>query len=196
MLNIPTRTISFDIGTTLGWAEAIDGVLVRSGSIRIKDTKDRWGRAILNLWDFLNQLILEPEYASLYKLEIAYEIVSFHESIHSAHVFGRILGQIEAFTEAGGWAFVSYNVGVIKKQFTGRGNAKKKDICEVCHKMGWQGGRIGTDNDNDEADAIAILSVHLAARNQTLLIDEVTKNAILSTKENIKIKHEHYTDRW
>lgn len=165
---IPTRTIALDIGTHLGWAEALDGVVVRSGSIMVKDTNDRWGLAMINLWDFLTRLIYETEQTEHYKLEFAYEIVQFHKSVHSAHAYGRILGQIEKFTEVGGWSFTSYNVGKIKQIFTGKGNAKKIDICRRCHELGWKGGRIGTDNDNDEADAIAILFVHLASRNQSI----------------------------
>jgi Holliday junction resolvasome RuvABC endonuclease subunit len=175
MTLIPTRTISLDIGTHLGWAEALDGVIVRSGTILVKDTNDRWGKAMVNLWDFLTRLVYDSDRAN-YTLEFAYEIVNFHKSVHSAHAYGRILGQIEKFTEVGGWAFTSYNVGKIKQIFTGRGNAKKLDICQRCHELGWQGGKVGTDNDNDEADAVAILFVHLEARNETATFAEEQKH--------------------
>ena len=190
-----TRTIALDIGTTLGWAEALDSVIVRSGSIKLKNTDERWGTAIARLWDFLTQLVTAPEYAKDFKLEFAYEIVNFHESIHSAHAFGRILGQVEKFTEYGNWSFVSYNVGVIKKNFTGKGNAKKIDMCARCHQLGWKGGRVGTDKDNDEADAIAILAVHLAGRNKHIeFLQERHYDPIIYPEA--KNQEEVYTRSW
>lgn len=164
---IPTRTIALDIGTNMGYAEALNNVIVRSGTIRVKDGNERWGQAMVKLWDFLNQLVYKNDYHQNYTLEFCCETVDFHRSVDSAHAYARILGQVEKFTELGKWAFRGYQVKQIKKLFTGNGNAKKTDMCHRCHLLGWKGGALGTDNDNDEADAIAILYVHLAARGET-----------------------------
>ena len=54
---IPTRTIALDIGTNMGYAESLNKVIVRSGTIRVKDGNERGGQAMVKLWECLNQLV-------------------------------------------------------------------------------------------------------------------------------------------
>jgi len=53
------------------------------------------------------------------------------------------------------------HVNTVKKEFTGNGHAKKEEICRVAHRLGWTHGHPDTDTDHDEADALAIIWVHL-----------------------------------
>lgn len=149
-------TLSIDLGSTLGYAIGKSGVIVESGEVTLsaKDTHPghRWLR-------FQQWLV---KYAGVN--EILFEDVRFVTSTQQIKVYGALLGILQMFALAHGIRMASLTPSQIKKDFTGFGNSKKEVMCEVAHRLGWKGGTVGTQNSNNECDAIALLWAVYARR--------------------------------
>lgn len=166
------RTIGLDLGSTLGWAVAIDNAIVDSGSITVhKDSKEAWGQSLSRLWYFLTELVYESPYKEEYPVvEIVFESVQFSKFALSTLVYGRLLGILQLFAHTGGIPTYTYTPSEIKKYFTGMGNSKKDEMCARAHELGWKGGKYGTALYSDEADAIGVIFTHMARRGTTAYI--------------------------
>ncbi len=141
-------TLSIDLGSTLGYAIGVNGVVINSGEVTLsaKDTHPghRWNR--FNQWLFQHRDVDE----------VLFEDVQFVTSTQQMKVYGALLGFLQVFVLTHGIRMVSLTPGQIKKEFAGRGNAKKPEMCEVAMNLGWKNGVRGTDNLNNECDAIAL----------------------------------------
>jgi Holliday junction resolvasome RuvABC endonuclease subunit len=163
-----THTIlSLDLGSTLGWAFSVDGVVERSGSITLAHKDAHPGSKLERFLEFLH------EHKDVD--EILYEFVPRFVSAGWAVTYGSLLGQVMLFCKVHGIRYGTLKPSEIKKVFTGKGNADKKAVCAICHKMGWKRGKPGSDIDNDEADAIALLCSTLMRRGQQVKLgDDIT----------------------
>lgn len=144
-------TLSLDLGSTLGYCLAKNGVIIDSGEVTLsaKDTHPghRWLR-------FQNWLFKYKDVN-----EILFEDVMFATSVMQMRVYGALLGILQIFCLAQRIRMASLTPGQIKKDFTGAGNSKKDVVCDVAINLGWKNGKPGTLINNNEADAIALFWV-------------------------------------
>ncbi len=88
--------------------------------------------------------------------EIFFENVPHYESMHAAKVYCGFLAIMQTFAEDAGIKCTGIFPTSVKKIFCGKGRADKTKMCEHAHHLGWTGGKPGTDQHHDEADACAI----------------------------------------
>lgn len=143
--------LSLDLGTSLGWAFAKDGVISQYGMLKLTTKDTHPGHRFLKFNNFLCNFVGVKE--------IFYEDVPFFESAYSARSYAGLLAFLQVFCLVNKIRLVGVTPTAVKKEFTGRGNANKRDMCSVCHKLGWRGGYAETDIDHDIADAIALAFV-------------------------------------
>lgn len=145
------KTLSIDIGSTFGYCVGKNGIIVDSGEVTLSSGAagvthpgHRWMR-------FQKWL---ANYADVN--EILFEDVQFVTSPQQMKVYGGLLAILQVFSLAHGIRMCSLTPGQIKKDFTGQGNAKKDVLCDVAMRLGWKNGVPGTENNHNEADAIAL----------------------------------------
>lgn len=142
--------LAIDIGTQTGWARAGRDGRVHSGTEsfapkRMEMPGQRW----LKFRAFLNeQRIAGGEIHAVY-----YEDVKQHAGTLAAHVYGGFLACLEMWCAANNVPLRPVGVGVVKKHWTGKGNADKLAMVETARAKGFR------PKDNNEADALAILSL-------------------------------------
>lgn len=144
-------TLSLDLGSNLGFAVGRNGVIERSGEVALATKDTHPGHRWLRFQDWL--------YEHKDVNEILYEDVMFYGSAHTARVYCGLLAILQTFCLVHRIRLRTIGPKAIKKQFTGNGNSDKMDMCEVAHNLGWKGGKVGTDRNHDEADAIALMWV-------------------------------------
>lgn len=155
------KILALDLSKSLGYALLEGDKIVKTGSYLLSYKTDvHPGAKFIRLVEFLNQ------YSDVD--EILYEFVPRFVSAQWAVNYGGYLGQLMMFCNVNGIRFGSLKPTQIKQVFTGKGNADKKAICAVCHKIGWRNGKPGTDIDNDEADAIALLVATMMNRGREI----------------------------
>jgi hypothetical protein len=142
--------LAIDIGTTTGWARSSRAGIVASGSEsfaprRMEAAGQRW----LKFRAFLN----EQRNAGGEIHAVYYEDVKQHAGTLAAHVYGGFLACLEMWCAANNVRLEPVGVGVVKKHWTGKGNADKAAMCETARARGFR------PKDNNEADALAILSL-------------------------------------
>jgi len=148
--------LSLDIGSSMGWAFLKDAVILQSG-VKILTRKDTHpGDRFVRFSNWLNNFITVNE--------IFYEDVPRFESAYSAKSYCGYLSILQMFCLVNRIRLVCIKPNVVKMGFTGKGNAKKPEMCRVCHELGWKHGHPATDIDHDEADAIACAWVLLKRR--------------------------------
>ncbi len=86
---------------------------------------------------------------------VFYEEVAAHKGTAAAHIYGGIVGAIQALCEEKGVPYQGVPVGTIKKRATGRGNANKAAMIEAACK------EFGPVEDDNQADALWLLVVAL-----------------------------------
>lgn len=146
--------IALDLATTTGFAIRRADGRIESGEVSFSLKKDEGqGRRYVKFRAWL----LEVKQSHPDLAEIVYESVMGHgaHNVIAAHVYGGLLGTLQAFGEHHGIAYRGIGVSTIKKRFTGAGNATKKDVIDQCRALGFKPA-----GDN-EADAIALLHVAL-----------------------------------
>ncbi|WP_440966133.1 hypothetical protein ACL58G_07825 [Massilia sp. GER05] len=142
--------LAIDIGTQTGWARSSRAGTVASGSEsfaprRMEAAGQRW----LKFRAFLNeQRVAGGEIHAVY-----YEDVKQHAGTLAAHVYGGFLACLEMWCAANNVPLRPVGVGQVKKHWTGKGNADKAAMCETARVLGFR------PKDNNEADALAILSL-------------------------------------
>lgn len=142
--------LAIDIGTTTGWARSSRAGTIASGSQsfapkRMEMVGQRW----LKFRAFLNeQRVVGGEIHAVY-----YEDVKQHAGTLAAHVYGGFLACLEMWCAANNVPLRPVGVGVVKKHWTGKGNATKEQMEDAARAKGFR------PKDNNEADALAILSL-------------------------------------
>lgn len=143
--------LAIDIGTTTGWARSSRAGIVVSGSEncapgRMEKPGHRW----LKFRAFLNEQCVQAggEIHAVY-----YEDVKNHAGTLAAHVYGGFLACLEMWCASNNVPLRPVGVGVVKKHWTGKGNADKAAMCETARAKGFR------PKDSNEADALAILSL-------------------------------------
>lgn len=142
--------LAIDVGTQTGWARSSRDGTIRSGSEnfaprRMEAAGQRW----LKFRRFLtDQAISAGEIHVVY-----YEDVKQHAGTLAAHVYGGFLACLEMWCAANNVPLRPVGVGVVKKHWTGKGNADKVAMCETARARGFR------PVDSNEADALAILSL-------------------------------------
>jgi len=143
--------LGLDLGTNTGWAIRQRDGMIRHGTVKHNNRKrDHVGQRWLNFRAWLFG-VLSAEQIHL----LAYEDVRRHEGITAAHAYGAFKAMVEMCAASCNIELLPVGVGVIKKAWTGRGNATKQEMIKEAQRR-WFDPR----NDN-EADALAIL--HWAA---------------------------------
>lgn len=156
------RYLGLDLGTNTGWA-LVEGNKIISSGIRLFTLKDgeHKGKRGLRFFNFL---------VGIGKVdEIYYELVQFSGARKGGGAWAGDGGELYkgllmiVNMYAAGWnvPVIGVHNGTLKKDFAGHGQAEKKDMCRIAHQMGWQGGTPGTDDMNDEVDAIALVVTQL-----------------------------------
>ena len=142
--------LALDLGTTTGYCALINGVkthdTVSFKPSRVSGGGERFLRFQRWLVDFGSANAVS---------EIVFEEVRRHRGTDAAHVYGGLLACLTAHCEAQQIAYTGYPVGEIKKFWTGKGNADKVAMIKTANEKGF------TVSDDNEADAIAILHLHL-----------------------------------
>lgn len=155
------RVIALDLATTTGYALAAGGVFVHSASIsfaRDKGTKTRpaehIGQPMLNFQRWLRQRIQEDKPTAF-----AFEDVFRWSSSDAAKVFCGLRGILMLNAAYYDLPVFGYAPGHVKKYWTGNGNADKAlMVAQTITRL----PELATkDMDDNEADAVAILHLHL-----------------------------------
>lgn len=140
--------LAIDIGTTTGWARCSRDGTVISGSAgfapkRTEQAGHRW----LKFRAFLNEQRVEAgDIHAVY-----YEDVKQHAGTLAAHVYGGFLACLEMWCASNNVPLNPVGVGVVKKHWTGKGNADKDAMIAAARARGFR------PVDSNEADALAIL---------------------------------------
>lgn len=140
--------LALDLGACTGWAVRNRGGHVQHGTQDFRpkaswSAGQKWSR--FRAW--LSGLIAQNQIT-----HIAYEDVRRHLGVDAAHAYGGYLAMLEMLADQHNVTLSPVGVGVIKKHFTGKGNAKKDEMITEAKRRGFH-----PDTDN-AADALAILS--------------------------------------
>ena len=160
------RFLGLDIATTTGWALVEGDRLIRSGvrDFSVKSSEHIGNRGI-KFYNFLREIGFVDE--------IFYEEIQFGGGFKNAQgrwisttndgreLYHGMLMVLNMYCASLGIQATGIHPSTLKKQFTGRGDSKKEDMCRVAHELGWKGGEPGTTRCHDEADAIALLVTQL-----------------------------------
>lgn len=146
----PTHTVlSLDLGLDVGWCIGRNNQILVSG---IKSFRSKKGtHPGKKFADFHNWLLNFSKVD-----EVFFEIVPKFESMHAALVYAGMRAQLDSFLYHTRIGATGVYPTTVKKIFTGHGKADKVKMCEHAHHLGWMGGKKGTADFNDEADACAV----------------------------------------
>lgn len=162
MITNINKILCIDIGSTSGWAYFDNKIT--SGSIKFKDNNYSGGGAkYLNFANWLKK----------FKPDIVYfEEVKKHSGTIAAHTYGGFLAVLTAWAEKNNIPYTGVGVGIIKKHFTGKGNAKKQEMINAAEFLGHK------VKDDNEADALGLLYYVLDQNQITIekLIELTNKN--------------------
>lgn len=140
--------LGIDPGTSCGWALFLDGKHVSSGVWDLKPKRfEGGGMRFLRMRSYLKQM-----HGNGMLSAIGYEEVRRHAGTTAAHIYGGIVGQIEAFCEEQSpkIPYKGIPVGSVKKRATGKGNANKDAMIDSAIK------EFGFAIDDNHADALWI----------------------------------------
>lgn len=149
-----TKILSLDLGTNTGWSLEANGV-VTCGSENFKATRfESVGMRYLKFRRWIVEMIKvqKPEI-------VVYEQIHRHLGTAASHVYGGLLGQLQAECEDKKIPYKGIDVGKIKKTATGNGAADKFMMINAAKKK-WPDLQIV---DSDTADSLWILET---AKNQ------------------------------
>ena len=164
MQSSPKKYLGLDLGKKLGYAACQDGKIMVSGTLLLsKNPNDPVGKRYATFEAFLSKVALGVD-------GIYYEVVNSHgqwnTSLETYHGLLAILQKFQYFSHV---PITGIHLIHLKKAFTGNAKAKKHDMCAKAHELGWIGGRLGTDKDDDEADACAALIVGMRETKDTIV---------------------------
>lgn len=149
--------LALDLGTNCGFALSKGGVLTYGTKNFAPKRTDGPGQRWLKF-----RAMLANHFNSAGELHaIYYEDVKNHAGILAAHAFGAFESHLQVFCDVNRVRLESVGVGQIKKNWCGRGNAKKEEMIAEAKRRGF---KVPADAD-DTADALAILD--LAMKKET-----------------------------
>ena len=151
----PRCMLALDLGTTTGWALRSHEGLITSGTAGFRPGRyDGGGMRYLRFTNWLTELDrLSGPIAAIW-----FEEVRRHAGTDAAHVYGGLMASLTSWGELRGIPYEGVPVGTIKRHATGKGNAPKQAMIDAARAKGF------SPNDDNEADAIAILLWALDAR--------------------------------
>lgn len=138
--------LAIDIGTKTGWAKFEQGGKIAGGTQHFKPKKSecqaiRWIR------------FKEWMQTALEGVQVVYfEDVKAHAGVLASHAYGGYLAILEMLCATRNIQCHPVGVGVIKKHWTGKGNADKEAMVNEARCRGF------SPIDDNHADALAILS--------------------------------------
>lgn len=141
--------LAIDIGTTTGWALCNRAGQVKGGSENFAPRKLEGPGA---RWLRFRSWLAETNAAAGEINAIYYERVLRHTAVQAAHVFGGFEAMLQAWCEANHVRLVGVPVPVIKKSWTGKGNADKVAMIQAARQRGLN------PVDDNHADALALLA--------------------------------------
>lgn len=137
--------LALDLGGTTGWAVRDQNKIITSGRDKFGEMGKSRGMKWMN---FRTRL------AGFENIDVVYyEDVKNHTAVLAAHAFGGFLAHLELWCEVRKIPLIGVGVGVVKKNFTGKGNANKEAMVDEAKRRGYKPA------DDNEADAIAILTL-------------------------------------
>ncbi len=142
------KILALDLGTTMGWAFAHDGI-VTSGVVNFKNKRFEGGG--MRFLRFERWLIDLLKNAGGQIDAIYFEEVRRHLGTTAAHLYGGFMAGLQAFCEKNNIPYQGVPVGTIKKHASGKGNATKELMIACAHEKGWN------VSDSNEADARHLL---------------------------------------
>lgn len=146
-MNMPT-ILALDLGTTTGWAVRDNALMITSGAQSFKPGRfEGGGMRYLRFTRWLDELAGLVGPLAL----INFEEVRRHVGTDAAHVYGGLMGTLQAWCELRGIPYRGVPVGTIKRHATGKGNAGKPEMIAAAKARGF------TPIDDNEADALALL---------------------------------------
>lgn len=167
--------LGLDLGTKMGWAYAEGSTILQSGQKDFGNTKGydgfkyrRFRNWLIDWGGHLEAIVYEKVMAHTGPINPKTGQRSFN--VLAAHNYGAFEGYLQEFIADWNIPLIGIHVGTLKKDFVGNGRATKFDVCRECHKRGWEGGQIGTAKNDNEADARALLHVHLAKQYGDMLL--------------------------
>lgn len=144
--------LALDLGTNCGWALHVRGGTISGGTVR---HVLRRGEQPGQKWISFRTQLIEHKRAAGEIHAIYYEDVKRHVGVLAAHAYGGFLANLEMWCAVNNVRMVPVGVGVIKKYWTGKGNADKGAMIAEAKSRGF------TTVDENHADALAILSLAL-----------------------------------
>lgn len=162
------RCLALDIGRSTGWALLDDDRVVDSGTevfpYNSDDGHSGEGRRFVKFYNWLHDMI-----TNYHVEEVVYErVTGFQKSMAAAGLYYGFEAFLKSATQ--NLRLVPIQTGQLKREFTGHGAAKKEAMCARAIELGWTNGVLHTDQNNDEADAIALLFVHMERRKRYITI--------------------------
>lgn len=139
-------TLALDLGTTTGWAMRRPDGLVVHGVEEFKPGRfEGGGMRFLRFVRWLDQVGAEG------LGQVWFEEVRRHNGTSAAHVYGGLMAHLTAWCEQRSIPYGAIPVGVVKRAWTGKGNAGKEAMKGEAVRRGY------TVTDDNEADALAVL---------------------------------------
>ena len=153
-----TTLLALDLGTTTGWAlRQSDGSLTSGTECFRPQRFEGGGMRFLRFKRWLNEVR-----SACHPINAVYfEEVRRHAGVDAAHAYGGFMGHLTAWCEHHDIPYQGVPVGTIKKHATGKGNADKTAMIAAAQARGH------TPNDDNEADALALLHWAIAMEGET-----------------------------
>ena len=153
-----TTVLALDLGTQTGWALRDSTGCITSGSECFRPQRfEGGGMRFLRFKRWLNEVR-----SACHTINAVYfEEVRRHAGVDAAHAYGGFMGHLTAWCEQHDIPYQGVPVGTIKKHATGKGNADKTAMIAAAQARGH------TPNDDNEADALALLHWAIAMEGET-----------------------------
>lgn len=142
-------TLALDLGTNCGFALLHPTGVTISGTWDLSVNKKRMESAGMRYVRFREHLSLMSKNNGV--KQVYFEEVRRHAGTTAAHVYGGLLAKVQEWCADNDIEFQGVPVGEIKRSWTGKGNASKKEMIAEARRRGYD------PCDDNEADAIAIL---------------------------------------
>jgi len=140
--------LALDLGVNTGWAIRNRDAVIRYGTVKHHNRKrDHVGQRWLSFRAWLFGVLRDEQIHLL-----AYEDVRRHEGTAAAHAYGAFKAMVQMCAASCNVELLPVGVGVIKKAWTGRGNADKRAMIAQAQQRGFH------PDTADAADALAILA--------------------------------------
>lgn len=141
---MPGNVLFLDLGTSTGYALFLAAGSSMSGVWNLKPQRfEGGGMRYLRFRKYLDEM-----HDTVGIDEVHFEEVRRHKGTDAAHVYGGLMGTLQAWCEENKIPYAGHPVGEIKKYATGKGNATKDQMIAAAQARGFEPA------DDNEADAI------------------------------------------